>query len=712
MFQMRYSNRQSTMTSTNRIKCVLALLAVSLLSFVPYNGTFCFGQSSSPSLSPSVSLAAPILKLKNTESTDSSKKEQSPETSSNIGKKVPVLYGIDGNNKKQKMTIDKLESGKKVQGTIIIFFSLECPVSNSYMSTIDDMSKKYASKGLNFVGVCPECDSLAELKKQMKEFKVSFPLFLDPGREITTTLEATTTPEAFLLDSERIVRYRGRIDNSYSERLKRNPRTTEFDLQNAITNLLSNQPIRITKTIPVGCPITSISSTGTKVETKSGLTFYRDIEPILQNRCQSCHRPGAVGPFSLLTYKQSKKWAEDIKNYTHERKMPPWKPVAGQEFLNDRRMTDQEIKKIADWVNDGTPEGDRKDAPPEKVYSDGWQLGKPDLILTPNEDFELAATGKDIFRCFVLPTGLTEDKYIVGFETRPGNSRIVHHTLNFWDLTDRAESMELGSRDKKNEFGDHGPGYSVSMGIGFLPGLADLKKSQERGVPPIGAFGGWAPGQMPRFLPEEAGYLLPKGAKVVVQVHYHRNGKVERDRLQIGLYFAKKPVVNKWRTIVVDGFPKIASKFPFYSYIPAGDAHYVTRGTIWLSADATIYNVMPHMHLLGKSVKVSMTLPGKESTLLLQIDDWDYNWQETYWFKNPIAVPKGTKFEVEAVYDNSSKNPNNPRNPPTQVRSGDETTDEMLFGFLGCLPKQKNGPLRFLRTPPKDEPSPKQSNTP
>jgi hypothetical protein len=274
---------------------------------------------------------------------------------------------------------------------------------------------------------------------------------------------------------------------------------------------------------------------------------------------------------------------------------------------------------------------------------------------------------------------------------KPGNPRIVHHTLNYFDITGRARKLEEEAQAKATDKDkDRGPGYSASMGIGFLPG-----NSPRADVPGgIGNFGGWAPGAVYRFLPEGTGYLLPKGADVVLQVHYHRDGKAETDHTKVGLYFAKKPVDHPYQPIVLG--PKAMG---FFIAIPPGDDNHKIAGAIYLQNDCTMYSVMPHMHLIGKSVKVWMTPPGGEKTTLVGIDQWDYNWQETYWLKEPLKLKAGTKLEIEAIYDNSSKNQNNPNNPPKLVRFGEQTTNEMLFGFFGVT-TEDNKRMRWSLNPP------------
>jgi len=211
------------------------------------------------------------------------------------------------------------------------------------------------------------------------------------------------------------------------------------------------------------------------------------------------------------------------------------------------------------------------------------------------------------------------------------------------------------------------------------------------GFAPSGTLGGWAPGQVSRHLPADIGYFLPKGSDVVLQVHYHRNGRAEKDRTQIGLYFAPKPVSKRFQTIVVPGR---------FFFIPAGVEDFKVKGSVWVDQDCDIHSVMPHMHMLGKEIKVTLTPPDGEAQTLVAIKEWDYNWQETYFFKAPLKVKAGTRFDIEALYDNSAKNPRNPFNPPRIVKLGEQTTDEMCFGFIGAT-SDKPGRIRSLREAPK-----------
>jgi peroxiredoxin len=581
---------------------------------------------------------------------------EAPPDVDKLNKKITfTLKDSDG----KPVTLDAFKDSKAV---VIVFLSFDCPVSTSYSSTLAELHKAHADRAA-FLGISHDDLSAAELAKQAADYKIPFPVLKDDGGKVAEVLKATTSPEAFVLDHNRVLRYRGRIDNAYSARLKRNRKTTQHDLKDALEAVLAGKSPKTPATTAIGCPL----SRGEVAKKDGKVTYYRDVLPILQANCQQCHRPGEVGPFSLMTWKQAVNWASDIKDYTKDRKMPPWKPVEGLPFHNDRTMTAREIDTLAAWVDGGTPQGDPRDAPPAKVFTDGWQLGKPDLVLTVPEEMTLGPSGKDVFRCFVLPTGLTEDKRVVAVEVRPGNKRIVHHSLNFWDASGKARAMEKKEKEKAKKTPgaqDHGPGYSVAMGVGFQP---DPEK--------FGGIGGWAPGQRARLLPDGYGHPLPRGADFILQLHYHRNGRTEKDRTAVGLYFAKKPDVKPYKSMIIRGN---------FWWIPAGDANYLAKGWTEVHEDCELHSVMPHMHMLGKKIKVTMTPPGGKPTTLVSINDWDYNWQETYWLKQSIAVKKGTRFEVEAVYDNSDRNPNNPFDPPQLVRFGEQTDNEMCFVFLGA----------------------------
>ena len=476
-----------------------------------------------------------------------------------------------------------------------------------------------------------------------------------------------------MLDHNFVLRYRGRIDNEYAARLKKNPKITRHDLRQALDELLAGKPIGDPVTKAVGCPIQGEKET----KTTGAVTYYRDVLPILQNNCQTCHRPGEVGPFALMTYRQAVNWAEDIKQYTQERKMPPWKPIEGAPFHSDRRLAGKDIKTLAAWVDGGTPEGNPKDAPLPRKFTEGWQLGKPDLVLTADGDFQVGPGGRDIFRWFAMPTHLTEDKHVVAVEVRPGNPRVVHHALLYVDTSGAARAKELREKERAKDDDE------VDIGAGYNGNMVTA------GFRPRSSLGGWAPGMGARYLPAGTGYLLPKGSDVVMQLHYHRNGRLEKDRTRIGLYFAKEPIKKPLQGMVIAGG---TGRLPFF-IIPKGDEHFRVQGAVKVEQDCDLHTIMPHMHMIGKEIKVTMTPPKGKPQTLIAIKDWDYNWQETYYFKKSVPIKAGTVLEVAAFYDNSAKNPNN---PPKTVYTGEQTTNEMCFIFLGAT-SDKPGRIKVTR---------------
>lgn len=395
------------------------------------------------------------------------------------------------------------------------------------------------------------------------------------------------------------------------------------------------------------------------------ITFNKHIAPILYKSCASCHRPGEVGPFSLLTYKDAAKRSDHLAQVVESHQMPPWKPEPGYgDLLDERKLTDKQIDLIKKWAANGAPEGDPKDLPPTPAFSDGWQLGEPDLVLKMPEQFTIPATGRDVYQCFVIPIGVAEDRTVAAVEFRPGNRRVVHHSLFFLDNSGQARKL-----DEK----DPGPGYKSFGGIGFLP---------------TGGLGGWAPGATPRRLPEGLGRLIKKNSDLVFQMHYHPTGKEEQDQSMIGIHFTKKPAEK-----LVSSLPVLNRRVD----IPAGADHHRITATFTMPVDAETIGVTPHMHLLGREMKVTATFPDGKSQTLVWIKDWDFNWQDQYLYKHAIKLPKGTKIDLEAYYDNSENNPKNPTSPPKRVRWGEQTTDEMCIAFLQVVPNSRKDAATILQ---------------
>ena len=380
-------------------------------------------------------------------------------------------------------------------------------------------------------------------------------------------------------------------------------------------------------------------------------TFNKDIAPILYQNCAKCHRPGEVAPFSLLTYQDAAKRARLIATVTERRYMPPWKAEPGYgTFANERRLTDAQIALLQEWAEAGAPEGDSTEKPVPPLFADGWQGGKPDRVLTLASKYALPADGPDQFRCFVLPLNLDQDVYVGSVEFRPDNRRIVHHALVFVDLNGTARRRAASANGSYSCFG--GPG-----------------------VPGVGLIGGWTPGSIPLARSDDFSRPIPRGADVVVQIHYHPSGKPELDQSSLGLTFSGPP--NRGLTAALVLGPHID--------IPPGDSHYVVKGQVVLPRDVELAAIAPHAHYLCKDMKVTAHLPDGSSVPLIWIRDWDFNWQGTYRYEKPIALPKDTRVDLEYTFDNSENNPRNPAHPPVRVRWGEQTTDEMALAFLAIV---------------------------
>lgn len=558
-------------------------------------------------------------------------------------------------------------SDQKAPAVVVAFLATECPMSNGYLPVLNAIAPKYAEKGVAVVGVFPDPDTTAaQLTAHAKEYKVPFPLLRDPKLAAVAALGAQTTPQVVVLDKNFEVRYRGRIDDGYAARLKQKPQVTRHDLAVALDELLAGKPVSVPETKAFGCPIAGAEKK--PAANDNAVTFYKDVLPVFQQHCQSCHRPGQVGPFPLDSYKQAAKWGELCLEEVKAKRMPPWKPAHNPLLAGERSLPADARKVIEQWVAQGVPEGNPKDAPPATKFTDDWAFGAPDLVLESPSETTVAASGPDHFRVQVFPTNLPQDQYIIAMEVKPGNPRVVHHTVQLLDTMGVARKLQAeAEKSAKADAPDRGPGYEVKMGFGFLPDFNNL-------------LNGWAPGMLPKKLPDGVGQRLPKGADICVQFHYHRTGKEEKDRTKIGVYFAKKPVTHRYVSIAPAGL--------FWA-IPPGEKNYKVDTSWRLPDDIIVYRVTPHMHLLGKDVELLVTPPGGKEFSLINIPAWDYNWQEHYDLKEPLTIPKGAVLRVRATYDNSAENPNNPSSPPRVVRLGEQTTDEMCLVVLGVSTKAR-----------------------
>jgi len=424
---------------------------------------------------------------------------------------------------------------------------------------------------------------------------------------------------------------------------------------------------------------------GATADSAAGVTFNNEIAPLLFQKCADCHRPGEVAPFALLTYADAKKRAHQLQTVTTDRFMPPWKSVAGHgTFQGERRLTSDEIALIARWVEQGGPEGAAADLPPLPKFPEGWRLGQPDLVVTMPVDYELPAEGPDVYRNFVLPLEIPAGKYIKAAEFRPANRRIVHHAVLAMDVT---------GRSRKQDDADPAPGFKGGLNV---PGQL---------FP--GGLSTWTPGREPGPLPEGLSMPWKPGADFVLQLHLHPSGKPEVERSSIGFYLTDQPPRRSMLDLLM--IDKNIN-------IPPGEPAYRTRDEFTLPIDVEVLGIFPHMHLIGRDIKVTAHPPEGDPFSLLWIDDWDFNWQNFYQYAAPIKLTAGTRIVLDAVHDNSADNFRNPSTPPARVTWGEETTNEMTVAFLQTVPVNEGdvrqlAPLRervlgLIRAKPAANPSP------
>jgi Flp pilus assembly protein TadD len=390
------------------------------------------------------------------------------------------------------------------------------------------------------------------------------------------------------------------------------------------------------------------------------VNFSKHIAPLLFEYCGSCHRPGETAPFSLLTYADAHRHAAQIVRVTRQRYMPPWLPAPGHgEFASERRLSDNQIALFARWVKDGMLEGDPAQMPQAPKFSEGWQLGQPDVILHMRRPYSLTAEPGDVFRNFILPVGISETKYIRAIELRPGNKRIVHHA-NL--IVDRSRLL------RKRDGEDGQPGF---------PGM-EIETEVTGEFDPDSHFLIWKPGTPPLEAPVDMGWKLDSGCDLILNLHLQPSGKPEIVDAQVGLYFAKQPPTR---------FPMLVQlEHDGALDIPPGAAEFTVTDHLTLPIASDVLAVYPHAHYIGKEIEAWADLPNGERRPLLLIRDWDINWQAVFAYKRPVSLPAGAILSMRVVYDNTAANPRNPSNPPKRIRGGNRSTDEMGHVWFQLLP--------------------------
>jgi hypothetical protein len=392
-------------------------------------------------------------------------------------------------------------------------------------------------------------------------------------------------------------------------------------------------------------------------ETADAPTFSKDVAPILYKNCVGCHRPGEIAPMSLLTYKDARPWAKAIRDEVSERNMPPWHADAPKgTFHNERGLTDEERDTIVRWVNGGAKAGNPKDMPTMPQFADGWQIGKPDVVLEMQEDYSVPADGTIQYEYFYLPTNFSEAKYVQAIEVRPGNREVVHHVLVYYRAkpdTHRTPVLKMNPEQTKMP--------PETPGIHQRPPRTDL--------PPRRILATYAPGTNPQVMPAGTALRLEPGGVIELQMHYTTNGEAATDRTKVGLIFSKDPSPREVRP----------SHFMNTTLLlPAGAADVSVTAEVEFQQDTTLWGIFPHTHLRGKKWDYKLILPDGTARQILSVPRYDFNWQTYYMFKEPLQIARGSKIVSTAWYDNSVANKSNP-DPKMDVKWGDQTWEEMQY---------------------------------
>lgn len=537
---------------------------------------------------------------------------------------------------------------------VLVFMGTQCPVGNLYAQRLSALDRKFRPRGVAILGINANASETAEQVAQYgREYALSFPILKDDGNQVADLLLAGRTCEVVVLDEQRAIRYRGAIDDEYlqgggSKRVGVRPYLAE-----ALEAVLAGRRVWEPVTSVQGCPIeraTNAQPDGVPrrirkpasgvialreaarddVESTANLEYARDVEPIIASRCRSCHRPGQVGPFSLLTIADARRWATAIAEVVEDDRMPPWHadPRYGH-FANDRSLTAHERGVLIAWGEQAEASADAEPAstPATSVASPAadWSIGQPDLIFTMPEPFAVPAQGVVAYQHFTVPTHFSEDVWVQAAEIRPSDRSVVHHII-----------VRV---DEKN---------------GKLP-----------------YFVGYTPGDRALRYTSGIAKRIPAGSDLRLEVHYQTTGRPCTDQSSVGLILARHPIYREAITYGIANDRLV---------IPPGAAHHPIASRHEFKSPAYLLSLSPHMHLRGKDFRYTAVYPDGTSEILLWVPAYDFGWQSIYVLATPKLLPSGVRIDCLAHFDNSSANPNNP-DPTRTVTFGPQSDSEMMVGF-------------------------------
>ena len=552
---------------------------------------------------------------------------------------------------------DPLAARPGARAIVLLFTTTDCPIANRYAPEINRLQAAFSARGIAFWLVYANArESREAIASHVERFGYTMPAARDPQHDVIKQLGITVTPEAAVIDREGRTLYRGRIDDRYLDFGVERPAPARRDLHEALDAIVDGRAVTTPTTQAIGCFVADLQSP----------SFARDIAPLIHERCASCHRANGPAPFSLWSYDEVRQRASQIAAVTRRRYMPPWKADSPpRPFVGQKPLTDDDVTRIQRWVDAGAPRGEGPDLPSPPASNDTWQLGTPDLVVTPSEAYTLPAGGSDVFRIFAIRVPVTTTKFITGLEFRPGNARVVHHANIRLDPTDA--SRRLDDRDPA-------PGYDGLMA--------------RSAVYPDGHFLGWTPGQIAPLVPDTMAWTLEPGTDLVVQLHMQPSGTTENVQPSIGLFFSDERPTQR-PTILRLGSQGID--------IAPGEGEYAVDDAYVLPVDVELHALQPHAHYRLRHLVGTATLPDGTSVPLIQIKDWDFRWQHVYRYVEPIALPKGTRVSMHYVYDNSVGNPRNPQQPPQRVYWGQRSFDEMGDLWFQFVTRNDGDRLRLTR---------------
>ena len=511
---------------------------------------------------------------------------------------------------------------------VVAFLGTECPLAKLYGPRLAELAGQYEPKKVAFLAIdSNQQDTLAEMAQYARMAKIEFPFLKDPANGVADQFGAARTPEVFVLDRLRTIRYRGRIDDQFGIGYSRKEPQRK-DLAMALDELLAGKAVGVAETPATGCHI----GRANRKPARGEITYAKHIAPIVQEHCVGCHRPGEIGPFTLTSHEDVVNWSATIREVVREKRMPPWHTDAKRgTFLNDRRLPESEQKLLFDWMDNGMPAGNPADLPEPPKFVAGWEIPQPELVLEMPKPYTVPAKGTVEYQYFELNQKFDEDKWVVASEARPGNRAVVHHIILFYVPPGFKRPIQEGSL--------------LNSIATFAPGMPAWQAR---------------PGMAKR---------IPAGSKLYFQMHYTPNGAEATDLSRAGLVFVDPQKVEKQlRTDAVVNFrlriPPKTDNVPFEAVHGFG-------------RDMRLVSLLPHMHLRGKAFRIEAVAPGGETQLLLDVPRYDFNWQNSYVFAEPVILREGSKLKCRAVYDNSENNPANP-DPSQTVGWGDQTWEEML----------------------------------